>query len=82
MLKELIKSNSGETYERSETIILLDVGQDEREEEDIEQEIQETYGTEWCTCSHDCCGHWRTYISNVFFSYSRVIVYLVHVQNV
>jgi len=82
MLKELIKANDGVTYERSETVILIDLSQDEREIDEIEEEISDQYETEWCNCANDCCGHWRTYVRSIDIDGGRAMVALVHTQNV
>lgn len=82
MFKELIRANDGITYESSDTVLLLDVSQDERTAEELEEAIREHYTTQWCRCAHDCCGHWRTGVGLIAIDEYKAVVQLHHSQNV
>jgi hypothetical protein len=82
MFKELIRANDGSQYETANSVVLIDLKGDERSKSELEDAIRKRYTTEWCNCSHDCCGHWRTTVNLITMDLWVAVVHLRHSQNV
>ena len=83
----IMQVNDGSTYEKAESIALLDISDKVEagyQEAAIIAAIKMRYNSNWCNCEHDCCGHWKSEVGIVAVDMvaRRAVIYIYHSQNV